>query len=142
MGGPVRHAVHDARDDHAAVAVADEDEVAQVLVLNDVDHVLDVGAQVRLRRAEVHALADAGEGRREDRVTGAPEQGPHALPDEAASPGAVHENEARHLPSFSVIPSPWQGEGQGEGLYASSSSSATSSAGRSSGTMWPQSISR
>src|SRR3990172_3806448 len=50
VGDALRHAVRRARDDHAAVAVADEDEVAQVLVLDDVDHVLDVSAEVRLGR--------------------------------------------------------------------------------------------
>ena len=46
-----RRAVGDAGDDHAAVAVADEHDVAQVLELEHAEHVLDVRLEVDAGRA-------------------------------------------------------------------------------------------
>ena len=46
-------AVGDAGDDHAAVAVADEDHVAQVLVVEHSDDVGDVGVEIDVGGEEV-----------------------------------------------------------------------------------------
>ncbi len=59
----LRHPVGDAGHDHAAVALAGQDHIVQVLIAKQVDDVLDVGLQADLRRRQVRSLAVAGEGR-------------------------------------------------------------------------------
>lgn len=63
-------AVGDAGDDHPAIAVAHQDHVAQVLVFDDVDDILDVGREANLRVGEMGALAHADQGRRENLLAG------------------------------------------------------------------------
>jgi hypothetical protein len=54
-------AIHDAGDDHAAVAVPGEHDIVEILEQDHVHHVLDVGLEVDLGAVEMHPLAEAGE---------------------------------------------------------------------------------
>ena len=89
LGNPV----DDARDHHAAVAVAGEHHVVQVLEQDQVHHVVDVGLQIDVGAVEVHALAEAGEGGAVDRVAVVGEEFAGALPFPAAGGGAMDEDE-------------------------------------------------
>ena len=55
----VARTVGDAGGDHAAIAVADQHDVAQILVLDDVQHVLDMRIQIDRRVGQMRALAEA-----------------------------------------------------------------------------------
>lgn len=58
---PLCDPVADGGDDHAAVAVTDEDHVVQVGRLYQANHVGDVRVQVDRRAEQVAAVAEAGE---------------------------------------------------------------------------------
>jgi hypothetical protein len=57
----VAHAVSHTGDDHAAVAVAHEDHVSQVLVVENGHDVPDVGVEVCPGIGPVRAFTEAGE---------------------------------------------------------------------------------
>ena len=90
----MRGAIGRAGDHHAAVAVADEDDVAQIFHLEQRDDVGDVRVEVDVRPRQVRALAEAGEGRGKDFMSF--QQWTDQTPAPAAVPGAVHENEIGH----------------------------------------------
>ncbi len=91
LGHPLGHP----GDDHPAEAVADQDDVAQVLVLQHVDDVGDEVVEVDGRAGEVDALAEAGAGRGVDVVAGRPQQRRDRVPDEGAGPLAGDQDERR-----------------------------------------------
>ena len=66
----VPRAVGDAGRDHAAIAVADQRDVAQILVLDDVENVLDVGFEIDRRIGQMLALAETGVARRDQAMPG------------------------------------------------------------------------
>jgi hypothetical protein len=68
LGQGVRRAIGNAGDDAPAVTVANKDDVAQVLVEQDVDHVLDVGLEVDTSVTEVGSFAEASESSGENGV--------------------------------------------------------------------------
>lgn len=68
MAQPLGRAVGDHRRHHPAVAVPDEDDVAQILEGQHAEHVLHVGLQPDAGHRLVRALAETGVGRREDLV--------------------------------------------------------------------------
>jgi hypothetical protein len=76
----------------------------QVFVLDDVDDVLDVCAEVRLRRAQVHALAEAGQGRRVDLLTFLTQKPGKAALVPATNPAAVDQDVRSHFASSSNRP--------------------------------------
>ena len=87
-------AIGRAGDHHAAVAMADEDDVAQIFHLEERDDVGDMGVEVDVRPRQVRAFAEAGERRGENLVS--LQQGTDEAPAPAAVPGAVHEHEISH----------------------------------------------
>jgi hypothetical protein len=66
---PVRDAVGDRGDDHAAVALPDEHDIVEVVELEVLEHVLDVRPEVDGRRGEMTALAEPGQRRPRHLVT-------------------------------------------------------------------------
>ena len=57
------HAVGHAGDDHAAVTVADQDNVVQIFPQDDVDDVLNVRVEVNVGAGEIGMFTLAGERR-------------------------------------------------------------------------------
>src|SRR5690606_28313010 len=57
MAEAFRDAVHDARDDHASIAMASEHDVVEVLEQDQVYDVVDMRFQIDVRAVEVLALA-------------------------------------------------------------------------------------
>src|SRR5208337_2631079 len=49
LGNMLRRAVGDAGRDHAAIAMADQHDIAKVLELQDAEYVLDMGIEVIIR---------------------------------------------------------------------------------------------
>ena len=88
-----------AGDHHAAIGVADQDRVGDVLVFQDVRHVLDVGRERDAGMGKVRAFTQAGEGDDIDLVTRRSHQPRRLLVAPAAGPGAVHQYEGRHARS-------------------------------------------
>src|SRR5204863_63307 len=86
-------ALRDSRDHHAAVAMADEDHVPQVLELEHRDDILHMRVQVGVGARQVRALADAGERWREHLVAGRAQQWDDLPPAPAAVPAAVDKDE-------------------------------------------------
>jgi hypothetical protein len=85
-------AVRDARGDHAAVRVADEDDVAQILVLEHRQYILNMGFKVYVAIREMRPFAEAGECRCEKFVPPRGHERPHLFPRPASSPTAMgHE---------------------------------------------------
>ncbi|GAA1844885.1 hypothetical protein GCM10009836_25480 [Pseudonocardia ailaonensis] len=93
VGDAVRDAVGGRGDDHAGVAVSDEDDVGEVVVEDGGGDVLDVGAQVDVGAEQVRRVAVAGQGRGQDAVAVGPEQWDDPLPGLAVVPRPVHEDE-------------------------------------------------
>ena len=46
VANPLGHTIADAGDDHAAVTVADQNDVVKVFAFDDAENVLDVGLEV------------------------------------------------------------------------------------------------
>ncbi len=93
---PLRRAVGNTRCDHPAVAVPDENQVAQPLAGDHREHVADRGLEVHERVDQVRALAEAGVGRREHLVAPCAEGGADLPPRPAAGPRAVADEKLRH----------------------------------------------
>ena len=87
LGNPV----DDAGDHHAAVAVAGEHHVVQILEQDQIHDVVDVGLQVDVGAVEVFTLAEAGERGAVNGVAIVGEEFASALPFPAARGGAVDE---------------------------------------------------
>jgi hypothetical protein len=88
----LRHAVHDAGDDHAAVAVAGEHDIVEILEEDEVDHIHDVGLEVDVGAVEVHPFAEAGERDTVDRVTVVGQEPAGLLPFPCAGGGTVDDH--------------------------------------------------
>jgi hypothetical protein len=63
MGDALWHALRDTGDDHAPVAPAHEHDIPQLFIRQGAADVQDVRVQRDLRRRQMDALADAGQGR-------------------------------------------------------------------------------
>jgi len=64
----IAHLLGDARDDHAAIGVADQHDVVEVLPFDHVDDVGNVGREIDLAADQVRALAEPGHRGREHLV--------------------------------------------------------------------------
>ena len=53
----LRRAIGDTGRDHAAIAVAEQHDIAQLLAFEDANHVVDVGFEVVFRTRQMRALA-------------------------------------------------------------------------------------
>jgi hypothetical protein len=129
-----RVAVGDAGDDHAAVAVADEHDLVQVLAREQLDDVLDVGLEGDAAGQQVGPVTAAGERGREDGVTCGLQAGAHPGPVPAARECAVDQEEGRHCGAEYSTPkkkaSRTRRVDQGAGLAGDGSSAALSSDAR------------
>src|SRR4029079_12301974 len=96
LADPVARAVGDTGDHHAAVAVPDEDHVAQVFELQQRDDVADVEVEVDVGAHEVRAFAETGERRRVDIVTRRDQEPNDARVAPPAVPTAVNQDVRRH----------------------------------------------
>ena len=92
MANALGNAVHHAGDDHAAIAVAREHHIVQVFEQDRVHHVVDVGLEIDVRTAEVHALTESGESHAIDGVAVGREKVAGLLPLPTASGGAVDDD--------------------------------------------------
>ncbi len=92
MRDALRDTVGHAGDHHAAVAVPDEDDVAELLEDEQVDDVLDVGVEPHVLGDQVAALAQPGERRPVGLVTAGTEPLGDVAPGPASTPGAVHQD--------------------------------------------------
>jgi hypothetical protein len=77
--------------------VPEQHEVVEVLGLDQVHHVGEVGVEADLGAGEVHPVAKAGEGHRIDVVAAVTELPGDRLPGPAAEPGARHQHVGGHL---------------------------------------------
>jgi hypothetical protein len=91
-----RHAVGHAGDHDAAVRMAAQDHVRELLGFDATADVANVRFQRDVLGALVGALADAGVGGREDCVPRVAQRGGGLAVAPPAMPGAVHENEIGH----------------------------------------------
>jgi hypothetical protein len=66
---PLGQTIGDAGDHHPAGAVSDQDHTPQVLALQNLNDVLDMGLEADLGTSEVGAFAEPGERRLIDIVT-------------------------------------------------------------------------
>ncbi len=80
--------------------MADQDEVGQILIVDDAEHILDMGAEIDVAVEQMLALAQPGQRRRVDFVPRLTQRPRHWPPQEAAAPGAVNQNECRHITSL------------------------------------------
>jgi hypothetical protein len=89
---PISHA----GDDHPTIAVPDQHDLSQILILQDVHHILYVPCQVSLRGCEMDALTQAGERRRVDFMPRRVQEWGDLLPTPAAVPCLKNENKHGH----------------------------------------------
>src|SRR3712207_4905685 len=85
-----------ARDHEAAVAVPQEHDVAQVLELQQIDHVRYVGLEIDLRRSEMHPLAETGKGERVGVVSGISQPPGDGLPAPSPQPSVADQHVSCH----------------------------------------------
>ena len=62
-GNFLRHAVSDAADHHAAIGMADENDIGQICVVDNANHVLNMRVEIDLTAEEVLSGADTGQRR-------------------------------------------------------------------------------
>ena len=93
---PVGDVLEGAGHDHAAVGEAEQHDVGQVLVEDRVHHVEHVSGQVDLRRRQVGALSDAGQGRGEHLVPRLAQRPADQTEAPRPAPRPVHQNKCRH----------------------------------------------
>jgi hypothetical protein len=91
-------AVRDACGDHAAVGLADEDDIAQILVLEHRQYILNMGLKVYVAMREMRPFAEACECRRKKFVPPRGHERPHLFPRPASSPTAMgHEKNGQRI---------------------------------------------
>ncbi len=90
--------VGDAGCDHAAIAVRDQHDVAQILEMQHAQHIGDMRIEIDVRRRQMRALAKPGIARREQIVSGRAKQRTHFLPGPSRRPGAMSNDDCGHLP--------------------------------------------
>src|SRR5262245_38390393 len=93
---PLGRAIGNARDDHATIAVTDQDDLAQVLERHHVDHIGDVHLKVDLWAEQMPSLADSGQCRAVDFVAGLTQEPCHLLVAPTTVMPAVYEYKGRH----------------------------------------------
>src|SRR5437660_12178963 len=92
---PVPRAVGHAGCDHAAIAMADQHDVPQVFLSDDVEDVLNVRFEIDRRVGEMLALANAGLGRRDQAMPGGSHQRLHLFPCPSGRPRAMADEKGR-----------------------------------------------
>src|SRR5262249_46492475 len=100
-GNFIRHAVGYATDHHAAIGIADENDIRQIRVVDTADHILNMWVEIDLPAEEVLAGADTGQGRSVYVMTRLAQPWRQFPPNHTAGPAAMHQDERRHssLPS-------------------------------------------
>jgi hypothetical protein len=96
MPHALRNAIGRAGDHETPVAVADQDDLGQVLVPQQVHQVGDVRVEVGLRRGQVDALGEAGVAQRVDVVAVRPQRVRDGLPGPRAQPETGNQYVCRH----------------------------------------------
>ena len=66
----VARAIGDASRDHAAIAMADQHDVTQIFIFDDVEDVLNMSLQVDRRVRQMYAFADTGVGWGDEAMSG------------------------------------------------------------------------
>jgi hypothetical protein len=93
-------AIGSARDDRPRRTVSDEDDLAQFLMLQDVDDVGDVDVEADLGASEMPAFAESGQRGCDDRVASLREKRRKLLPEPRAMPGRVNQDERFRIHSL------------------------------------------
>jgi hypothetical protein len=86
-------AVGDAGRNHPAIAVAEQHDVVQIFISDDVQHISDVGFEIDRRIGQMRPLAETRVGRRHQAMPGRAHQGMQLFPGPAGRPGAVADQE-------------------------------------------------
>src|SRR6185312_17487926 len=92
VGNLVGHAAHD----HAAIGMADQNDLAEILIVDNAEHVLDMRVEVDAAIDQMLALADAGQGRAQHIVPRLAQPLLDRFPDNASRPRAMNQYEGRH----------------------------------------------
>lgn len=92
------------RYDHPAIAVAAQDDIAELFGGNRRGNVGDMGFQIGLRRRQMRAISQARQGRCKHGVTGGAQAVGNPPPTPSPMPCAMNQYECRHfhLPAFPV----------------------------------------
>ena len=104
VANPVGGPVGDTGDHHAPITVADEDYVAQILEMQQLDDVGDVALEVDTASKQVLPLAQTRQGRGVNLVPLRPQQPRDGLVTPAAVAAAVNQNVGGHPLPFLPIP--------------------------------------
>src|SRR5262245_1012644 len=100
MGDPFRHLIGNTGDYHSAGAVPDQNDTAQILVLQEIDDVLDMDVETNVGASEMCAFAKAGEGGRINIVAARTQKRSYFLPTPAPKPGRMNQDESRLAAGF------------------------------------------
>jgi len=93
----VGQCIGDAGDHHAAVGVADQNNVRQPFFLDDIHDIGDVGVEIDARTHQMDALAQPSQCRRIGFVAGLAQLLGDRTPVPAADPSAMNQHEVRHF---------------------------------------------
>ena len=93
-GNAIARLIGDTRHRHAAIAVPDQHDIAQIFILDDAKHVLNMGFQVVRGTGQMSPFAQPGVARCEEFMSGRRHERPHLLPGPRRRPGAVGEHDS------------------------------------------------
>ncbi len=92
-----RQPAGDTRNDHAAIGMADENDILEILPFDVVDDIKHMGVGNDVGRREMAALAKAGQRRRRHIMTTATKRQLKRAPAPAAMPCTMHKHKSRHV---------------------------------------------
>ena len=98
MAQPVIDVLDRATDDQSAIAVSNQNDIAEPLEQNGGNHVPNVGCEVDFSRQQVRSLTHASESWRKNLVTGSFQDWPNFPPAPTAMPCAVNKHKCSHEP--------------------------------------------
>ena len=83
------------------LGMADQNDIGQIRVVDNADHILNMRVEIDLTAEEVLACADTGQGRSLHFMPRLAQPRRQLSPNHAAGPAAMHQDERRHsfLPS-------------------------------------------
>ncbi len=96
MRDPALGTVGNAGRNHPAIAVADQHDVAQILALQNAEHIGDMRVEIDIGRRKMRALAKPGIARRENVVASGAQQRTHFLPRPCRRPCAMRNDDCGH----------------------------------------------
>jgi hypothetical protein len=97
LGYPFGCGIRHTCDNHATVAMPNQDHVGQILIPQDIEDILDMGRKVGFWRCQVAPFAEAGKRWRVDGMTRFTQKGGDTFPTPSSVPASMDKNIGCHV---------------------------------------------